>query len=509
MLSKLSPALVAFGGSVLLLAGLIGALYWTNDTGRPSPSGEPLIVYCAEAMRVPLDAIAKEYETEYGHKVVLHFGPSQAILAKMDLMKNGDLFLPADDSYIQEARAKGLISAGDVFNLARMNAVVIVRPDFPKVITSWNDFLAKENKIGLANPEVAAISKLVKKELETAGLWKGVEQHKPTYLGNVNEVFNSVHNIKSIDVGIVWDVTASPHPGAKVVKLKELSNVQARVQIGIVKSTKQRDHVLQFIRYLRAEDKGAPHLLKQGFSDIEKRGPMDQRRELVVHAGAMLRPALEDALIEFEKRENVRITRVYNGCGLLVSQMKTGETPDVYFACDTSFMTQVTDRFDTPINVSTNQLMITVKKGNPKEVTKLLDLGQPGLRVGVGHEHNCALGALTKETFLRTGVYAKVVANIKVEAPTGDTLVNQLRVGSLDVVIAYRSNIEPFLDELEGIPIEGIKCATPSQPIAVSKSTAHPDLSKLLVAFLRTQESRERFESLGFGWEVKEVEAKK
>ncbi|MBI1831643.1 MAG: molybdate ABC transporter substrate-binding protein, partial [Planctomycetes bacterium] len=449
------------------------------------------------------EAIAKEYEKDYGQRVEVRFGPSQTILSSFELTQKGDLFLPADDSYIQIAKDKGLVRGGDIFNLARMVAVVIVRPDFPRKMETWDDFIAKDNKIGLANLEAAAISKVLKRQLQVAKLWKTMEDHQPSYLGNVNEVFNSVHNVKSVDVGIIWDVIAKPHASAKVVKLKELENVQARVQIAIAKNTTQRDNAIHFIRYLRAEDKGYPHLAKQGFSDIEKRGPMDERTELVIHAGAMLSPALGPILKEFEKRENVRIITVYNGCGILVSQMQTGETPDVYFACDASFMDQVNDRFENRTTISSNQLMIVVKKGNPHQVKELVDLAKPGLRVGVGHEQNCALGALTKETFVIKGVYAKVAANIKVTLPTGDGLVNNLRAGGLDVVIAYRSNVAPF-DDIEGTPIEGVKCATASQPIAISKTSANAKVSQRLMEFLRTPESRERFEKLGFGWEVKE-----
>ena len=132
MLSRFSPALVAFGGSVLLLAGLIGALYWTGDPGRANQTGEPLVVYCAEAMRVPLEAIAKEYQKEFNQTIVLRFNPSQTILASLELTKEGDLFLPADDSFIRLAEKDKLVEDKDVFNLATMNAVVIVRPNFPK-----------------------------------------------------------------------------------------------------------------------------------------------------------------------------------------------------------------------------------------------------------------------------------------------------------------------------------------------------------------------------------------
>jgi molybdate transport system substrate-binding protein len=505
MLARLSAPLLAFAASVLLLAGLVAALYWTGDTGHALPGNDPLVVYCAEAMRLPLDAIAKDYEKEFHQKVDLHFGSSQYILVNLELSQKGDLFLPADDSFIRLAKKKNLLD--DVFNIAKMHAVVIVRPNFPTPIKTWDDFLAPGNKIGLGNTDATAIGKILKQHLQGAGLWDAVEKHDVKYMTNVNEVCNSVR-LGSVDVGIVWDVIALPRPELTIVKLKELNDVQARVQIALAKSSQQPTNARRFVNYLRAKDKGAPHLKRQGYSDIDEGDAMANRPELVVYAGAMLRPALEASLNEFEKRENVRITRVYNGCGILVSQMKTGEMPDIYFACDTTFMAQVRDEFEKPTNVSSNQLMIVTKKGNAKakDLKQLLDLGKPGLRVGVGHEQQCALGALTKETFIRTGVYAQVIKNVVVQSPTGDFLINQLRTGSLDVVVAYRSNVEPFKDELDGIPITGIPCAAPQQPIAVSKSTTHPDLSKRLMEFLQTEESRARFEKLGFGWELKTLE---
>ena len=93
-----------------------------------------------------------------------------------------------------------------------------------------------------------------------------------------------------------------------------------------------------------------------------------------------------ETITAFEQREGCRVTRVYNGCGILVAQMKAGEHPDAYFSCDNSFMVQVTDLFIDPADVSINHLVIVVPKGNPRHIASLKDLGQPGLRVGVGHE---------------------------------------------------------------------------------------------------------------------------
>jgi molybdenum ABC transporter molybdate-binding protein len=504
MFARIHPAWLAFGGSILLLAGLIAALYW--DPFAPAEPGgtEPLVVYCAEALRVPMEATARDYEREVGQKVSLHFGASQTILTSLVLTRQGDLFLPADDSFIELARPKEVIA--EVLPLARMSAVLVVRQGYPGAVGTWGEFIAPGHTIGLGNADSTAIGKLLRQRLTELGLWDQLTRCEPKFLVSVNDVANSVQ-LGSVDVGVVWDAVAQQHTKLRdcIRHLPELDSVTAKVQIAITKNCAQPAAALRFVHYLRTSNKGARYFKQQGYTDFVEEETAG-RRELVVYAGAMLRPAVEETLNEFEAREGVKITRVYNGCGILVSQMKTGERPDLYFACDTRFMEQVQDLFEPPAVVSSNQLVIAVRMGNPHALQTLRDLRKPGLRVGVGNEQQCALGAITRETFLKTGVYAEVTKNIVLYSPTGDFLINQLRSGtgradpSLDAVVVYRSNVVPFADEIEAIPVTGLPCASPQQPLAISKTTAHQELSDRLRQALDSAASRERFQKLGFGW---------
>jgi ABC-type molybdate transport system substrate-binding protein len=213
----------------------------------------------------------------------------------------------------------------------------------------------------------------------------------------------------------------------------------------------------------------------------------------------MLKPAIENTIQAFEQREGVKVTTVYNGCGILVGQMRAGSHPDAYFACEKSFMTQVHDLFLEPIDISSNNLVIVVRTGNPHQVTTLRDLGKPNLRVGVGHENQCALGAITQQTLVQGKLYQEVMKNVKVQTPTGDMLVNQLRTGSLDAVIAYISNTAN-LDDIEAYPVQDIPCANAIQPWAVGKESQYKQLSGRLLTAIRSTESRKQFESCGFGW---------
>jgi ABC-type molybdate transport system substrate-binding protein len=199
----------------------------------------------------------------------------------------------------------------------------------------------------------------------------------------------------------------------------------------------------------------------------------------------------------------VRVTRVYNGCGILVTQMRANKRPDAYFSCDKSFMTQVSDLFQPPEDISQNPMIILTRKGNPKGIRELKNLGDSDLKVGLAHETKSALGALTARLLRAHGLYEAVNRNKKLDSATGDFLVNELRAGALDAVIVYVSNGALVKSDTETIPIN-LPEAFAIQPIAVSKEARYPQLATRLHDALRAAESKERFLKLGFGWRLQE-----
>ena len=190
---------------------------------------------------------------------------------------------------------------------------------------------------------------------------------------------------------------------SKRVAIPELAEAKAHVAVAVLKSSKQPQQALHLARYLAARDKGLARYQEFGFQPVEG-DAWSEQPEITLYAGSMLRPAIEKTITAFEEREGVRVTRVYNGCGILVAQMKAGQVPDAYFACDSEFMNQVQPLFPEPLDVSQNELVILVKKGNPLGIRSLDDLTKPGLRVGIGHEKQCAMGWLTQRTFAESGL---------------------------------------------------------------------------------------------------------
>jgi molybdate transport system substrate-binding protein len=492
-----SVAFLAFLASAIVLIVLVALLFWDPWHGHGSTAKRPLFLYCAAGIRSPVEEAARDYQQAYGVEVQLQYGGSGELLAKIEATKLGDLYLPADESYINRARAKGLVK--EALPLARMTPVLAVPKGDPKSLHSLDDLQRAGVRIAQANPEAAAIGKVTKATLVKAGRWADLEKNIVVTKPTVNDVGNDIV-IGAVDAGFVWDATVRQNPQLEAVNLPVFAGVHADIAIGVLTTSQQPTAALRFARYLAARDKGLPLFQRDGYEPVEG-DPWAETPELRVFSGAMLRPAIDDTIDEFEKREGVRVTRVYNGCGILVGQMRTdGKSPDAYFACDVSFMKQVHDLFLEAFPVSTNQLVILVPKGNPHQIHSLNDLGKSGLRIGVGHEKQCALGALTQETLKQGGVHDAVMDNVKVQSPTGDLLVNQLRAGSLDAVIAYVSNAAEAANELEAIAIRDIPCAVAVQPVAVGKDSAYKQLTARLLDALRTPESRQRFEAHGFHW---------
>ena len=197
----------------------------------------------------------------------------------------------------------------------------------------------------------------------------------------------------------------------------------------------------------------------------------------------------------------MRVTTVYNGCGILVAQMKTGQLPDAYFACDKEFMSQVKEYFPDPVDVSQNELVILVKKGNPLGIRSLKDLTREGLRVGIGHEKQCAMGWITQNTFREGGIQKDVMANVTVQTPTGDMLVNQLRAGSLDAAVAYLSNAAGAAEFLDAVQITGIECSVATQPWAIAAKSKFPLTASRLFERICSAESQDAFLAEGFRWQ--------
>ncbi|VAX38619.1 molybdenum ABC transporter, periplasmic molybdate-binding protein [hydrothermal vent metagenome] len=466
-------------------------------------SRKTLTLYCAAGMKPVMDEIIKSYFKEQNVAVECQYEGSGTLLNKLEAAKRGDLYLAADSSYIQIAQKKGILK--ESIPLAHIWPVIAVRKGNPKQIKGIKDLLRKDVTFALANPKAASVGKLTKKILMQSGDWKGISQAVKAYKPTVTETAADV-KLGTVDAAILWNTTVVVHKKyMDAVQVPFFKKAVQNVTVGVLSFSEKPTEALGFARYLQAPGKGQKEFSKMGYETVVG-DEWTEHPRLIVFSGGVNRLAIEQTLKQFELREGVSLDTTFNGCGILVATIKgsPANPPDIYFACDTSFMTQVQGRFKPSLDIAETDMVLIVPKGNPKEINSIHDLIVSGLRVGFADPKRSALGALTKRLLEKISsggkkLYEAAKPNIEVQSATADILVNQLLAGGLDAAIVYRANVSAIQSKLETITIkQGNPTAT--QPIAVHKESKYPYLSQRLVDALLSNQSQERFLIHGFKW---------
>src|SRR6185369_9784093 len=114
----ISRQIAAILASLALLAVLVAAVIDRPASSRKEGSPKPLVVYCAASNKSVLEAVRADYEREFGVPLQIQYGASQTLLAALEVAGAGDLYLPADDSYLALARERKLLA--DEYPLAAM-----------------------------------------------------------------------------------------------------------------------------------------------------------------------------------------------------------------------------------------------------------------------------------------------------------------------------------------------------------------------------------------------------
>lgn len=268
--ASVSTGFVAVG-SVVALAVLIFALWWREQHNRTEPLEPPLIVYAAPASRLSLEEVRSAYERETGRFVDIRYEPSEVLLEKVRLphpTEPGDVFIPADDSYVLRAREEGLVA--ESFPVARMRAVLLTAKGNPESIGVWADLLRDRVRIAVPNPS-AAVGKLARDHLIRTGKWPDLAPHVVGAL-NVTDAANAAR-AGGVDAAIVWDAVANGpnYAGQTVLALPELAGVTGRVEAAVLKQSRDMSAARRFACFVAASDRGLIHFRAAGFA-VEDRG---------------------------------------------------------------------------------------------------------------------------------------------------------------------------------------------------------------------------------------------
>lgn len=252
-------------------AGLIGlialvALIWSTG---PSAQRHGPTVLAASSLQPALEDIAALWVKQGHEPPVYSFAASSALARQIASGASADLFLSADEDWMDYVQARGKIAPETRANLIG-NALVLIAPAGEEKAVELTEHAAFASalgagRLGVADPDAVPAGKYAKAALHSLGLWEGVADRLAP-AENVRAALALVER-KQVPLGIVYASDAHDSRAVQVVAaFPQASHPPIRYPIARLQASGARD-AEAFRRFLLSERARAV-FVRHGFSAL-------------------------------------------------------------------------------------------------------------------------------------------------------------------------------------------------------------------------------------------------
>ncbi len=510
--------IIGLASLIAIILLMFMALRLRPDARRTSSDNVNIRVYCAAGIARPVEQLVNDFNNLMGSNVeIVRTGGSGELAGQVatefhsGVERGADVVILADDLLLENGQKEKYIR--EIFPAAVQKPVIAIAVDSDLSIDNLADLVDRQDIAYGLTSKRAAIGKLARAVAQRDNLLEPLEANRKTDAENVMTLAQALVT-GSLDAAVLWDTTvnqvnqASEQPLLKVAAYVDpRDEFTGNVGLGVVSTTKHPALAIQFARFATAPETGSPAFGRYGFS-AQPGDHWEEVPEIHLFIGSMFTPVLEERVRRFAKRQGVNIYSRWEGCGKLVASINSIEDPelfpDAFLACDFRFLEQVQDRFEAPVTVSSNEIVMAVQSAQAKGIKNPADLLTGTLRIGICEPEQSALGWLTRELLSSPpydGLYEQIKNRSAVTVDVGPTLVSQLMAGGLDAAFVYRSNVmaDPqSMQHIEIIPISRSENSKAIQPWAISKTTKNPQLMQRLLEMIISSDTISGFEKAGF-----------
>jgi molybdate transport system substrate-binding protein len=247
-----------------LVVVLVGCRREDNGTNGEN---KELTLYCGAGIRPPVEQIVEAFSAKYNVNINTDYAGSETLLSKLTLSGIGDLYLPGDSYYVNQASERGMIiGRKPVFFFI---PCILVQKGNPKGINTVQDLLKPGVRVGLGDPKACAIGRLTKKILTKNNIeWSELQSNLKFKSLTVNELGIQIQ-AGSLDAVLVWDAVAEYYDryGDKI-KIDPAKNIISSVDIGILEFTKNEKMSRRFVEFLTSEQ--ASNIFKKHNYTVQK-----------------------------------------------------------------------------------------------------------------------------------------------------------------------------------------------------------------------------------------------
>ena len=222
-------------------------------------AGEKITVFAAASMKDALEQAASDFKAETGTQVTLSLAASSALAKQLEQGAPANLFISADEKWMDYVQEKSLIDPASRAIVARNDLVIAVPAD--STVNGDIAAVLGKDKFAMGDPAGVPAGKYAQSALEKLGLWEGIKGNA-VYADNVRSALAFVTK-KELNAGIVYTSDAFVDKGVKVAVTFPADSHPAIVYPAAVTKDGGAD-AKAFLDWLAGE-KGQAILVAKGF----------------------------------------------------------------------------------------------------------------------------------------------------------------------------------------------------------------------------------------------------
>jgi len=236
-----------------------------DNNNNSSEVVETLTVYSGAGLRKPMDEIGQVFQEKYGIRIEYSYAGSAQNLSQIELLQEGDLYIPGASYYIEQAMEKGFLSESKevVYHIP----VIGVPKGNPASIQGLDDLTNEGVTVVLGDERSAAIGKVAQKILKQKGILEEVEENVVSKDATVNEVMVHV-TMEQADACIIWEDNVANVDEVEIIQIDEEFNDIKIIPIGILTFTEKKEEAKMYLDFVSSKE-GKEIFAKYGFRTIE------------------------------------------------------------------------------------------------------------------------------------------------------------------------------------------------------------------------------------------------
>ena len=254
--------------SFILLLSIIVISGCTNQEKVPKENMEEtheLLISAAASLTDAMTEVVSAFEEEHPDtKITVNYGGSGKLAQQLQQGAPVDVFLSADQAWMDKLDKEQLILPDSKIDFARNELVMIAKEASLSTIDSMEDLTsAKVDQIAIGNPDSVPAGKYAEEALKNSGLWKQI-QEKFIYAKDVRQVLTYVET-GNADIGFVYGSDLYRTEAVEVVTKVDESLFEPIVYPAAVVASSENTAVAKaFVAYLESDTVQAI-LEKNGF----------------------------------------------------------------------------------------------------------------------------------------------------------------------------------------------------------------------------------------------------